>query len=96
MEEEDYQVYISHVSGAMEELNLQVSEQKELVVNTLERLKTTPTTTSETDEQLDAAKNETKLSQAFISDEQKLWTSWAQPPDLDYRKTIAKDQERLD
>lgn len=53
--------------------------------------------TRETPEvELGGQHTEQKKSEALVSDEQKMWTALAEPPDIDYRMISAGDQERID
>lgn len=89
MEDDDYQMFISDVSGAMEELGVEIKEETETVMEA-----------SKTEGRyLEIQRNEViqrEQSQALVSDEQRFWTAVAEPPGLDYRRMITYYQENID
>lgn len=89
MEDDDYQMYISDVSGAMEELGVEIEEETETVMEA-----------SKTEGRYSEIQNneviQREQSQALISDEQRFWAAVAEPPGLDYRRMITYYQENID
>lgn len=91
MEDKDYQVYISDVSRAMEELEVEIQEETESVIKT-------PKTEGPYSEiqNNEVIQREQSQAQALVSDEPRFWSAVAEPPDLDYRRMIADDQKNID